>query len=341
MGKLKTEYKYNVMDVIKNGNLGKIQILEQIRMTNGKYKQKGYRYRCLLCGNEDNLSENNISKNVGCNVCGKISRKILKGYNDLWTTNPDIAKLLKNKERGYEISRGNDKKEWFVCSDCGYEKYSFVSNVVRHGLSCPKCGDGVSFPNKIGFNLLEQLSLKFETEYNPDWIKPKRFDFYFKLNDKKYILEMDGELGHGNKNKLNGQSAEESKEIDDYKDSLAKERDIEIIRINCEHSDLEYIRNNIIYSRLAEIINLSEVDWLKCYEFACNNLVKVVCGYWNNGIRSASLISKQIHIISRKTVTKYLKQGAELGWCDYDPKEALRNAGIVQGKKNGLRNNLA
>ena len=71
-----------------------------------------------------------------------------------------------------------------------------------------------------------QLKIDFETEYSPEWIKPKRYDFYF----DGIIVEMDGGLGHGNYNSLNNMSGEDSKSIDNYKDKMAIEHGIQTQR---------------------------------------------------------------------------------------------------------------
>ena len=323
-------YYYNIGDIVIT-NTGKIEILEQIRMLYDKNNIKGYKYKCLIDDNIDEISEYALKNGQGCNVCS--GHKVLKGVNDLWTTHPRIAKLLKYPEIGYETTYGCNKSEIFICPDCDYEKSYRIYSIVTRGFSCIRCGDGLSYPNKFGFNLLEQLGVDFIPEHNPDWIKPKRYDFYFELKDKKYIVEMDGGIGHGNENTLSNKTAEESKIIDNYKDIKAKEHNIEVIRINCLISNLEYIKNNVLNSQLNNLFDLSKVDWLKCHEFACKSLVKKACELWNNGIKSTLEIAK-IMIICRSVAIKYLKQGAKLGWCNYDPKEAQKESGRINSKKN-------
>jgi len=235
-----------------------------------KYKDN-IKVRCINCTGEWEPMAQNLLRNYGCPYCA--NQKILIGFNDMWTTNPELANNLANPEDGYKYFHGSNKKVNFKCPNCGtILKNKSITNVRTHGLSCNKCSDGISYPNKFAFNLLEQLKLNFEYEFSPDWIKPKRYDFYFKVNGKEYILEMDGGLGHGNKNNLNGKTAEETKNIDNYKDLKAKEYGIEVIRIDCLISDLEYIKNNILHSKLNNIFDLNNIDWLKCHEFCMNIL---------------------------------------------------------------------
>jgi len=277
-------------------------------------------------GIEEKLKSNNtsVSKNKGTpNLHRRYSgHKILIGVNDLWTTHPLFAKMLKYPEIGYTISYGIPKKQIFICPDCGLERSINPNQLINAGFSCPRCRDGVSIPNKIGFNILEQLNIDFIPEYSPHWIGKMRYDFYFKINDKQYILEMDGGF-HYQDNSMSGQTAKKSKEIDDYKDKLALEHDIEIIRIECKKSDLEYIKQNISDSMLFELLDLSSINWLKCQEYICSSSVKIACEIWNKGLKSIPLISNELKI-SKGATQSYLKQGAKLGWCDYIPKSTVR-----------------
>lgn len=113
-----------------------------------------------------------------------------------------------------------------------------------------------------------------------------------------------------------------------------KKNGINVIRINCFKSEWNFIKNNIMNSNLPNLLGFKEedIDWIKCHELACKNLVKVVCDYWNNGINNTSEIMKILKI-SRGTVIKYLKQGVDIGWCNYDVKEVNKNKYINNGIK--------
>ena len=334
------KYKYNVNNVVKT-KLSKLKILEQIRI--GKNNNKGYRYKCLNCGNEDTILEYQLKNGSGCNVCYNSHTKTLKGYNDMWTTNPELAKLLVDPNDGYKYSEYSNQKIDWNCPICGTTiKNKPIDKINTRGLSCPKCGDGFSYPEKIMYQILQNLNIKFEYQYKPDWCiyklnnknKTGRYDFYFELNNQKYIIEMDGGLGHGyNDNKMNGQSKEESKLIDDIKDRLANEHNIKVIRIDCKKSELEYIKKHIIDSELNNLFDLSNIDWLECEKFACSSLVKKICDLWNSGIHDSKKI-RQITKLSKSTINKYLKKGTKIGWCNYNPKEPK----IDFGKKYGGQN---
>lgn len=325
LNKYITYYKYNIGDII-NLKFSDIQILEQIKIPRKNDKQKGYKYKCLKCGNEDIISENHLDNGKGCNVCCIPSKKILIGYNDLWTTHPNISKLLKDPQEGYEITQGSDKYKIYICPDCGYEKSYLTHNLIVFGFCCPRCGDKISFGNKIGFSLLEQLGINFIPEYN---FYNYRFDFYFELNNIKYDLEMDGAFGHGNYNTLNKLSAEKTKENDETRDNFSNEKGIEVIRIDCLKSNLNYIKKNIMQSKLNNLFDLSIINWSKCEEYVDKILIKTACNYWNNGIKSSPKIAK-IMKLSNTTIVSYLNKGAKLKLCDYNKNKRK----IVQLSKN-------
>ena len=286
---------------------------------------KGYWFRCLE--HFEHKSElKSISTftsghdgSIKCNQCNSLAQYMIDehGIIDITTYWSD-----KNIISPFEIDHCSRKRFWFKCPDCGYEKLIACCEFIRRGFSCNKCGDGISYPNKIGFNVLHQLNIEFITEYNPKWITPKKYDFYFELNNKQYILEMDGYF-HSNYNKMSGQTAEESKAIDDYKDKMAKEHNIEVIRIDCDYQSnnkLEYIKNNILNSSLNDLFDLSKIDWTLCQEYALSNLVIQACKLWNQGTKNINEISEIIKM-NGNTVRKYLKHGAKLNWCNYNSKE--------------------
>ncbi len=333
----KVNYKYQIGDIITDVKSGKLEILEQIRIIHHRKNKndtydKGYKYRCLMCGNEDIIDEYNLKKHIGCNVCCITHRKVLKGYNDIWTTNPELAKLLADPNDGYKYTQFSEKRIDFKCPNCGnIVKNRMISGISKNGLSCPKCGDKISYTEKIMYSVLQQLNVEFTYQYKPKWctyklknkLRQGRYDFCFKLNNEEYIIETDGNW-HNTDNSISGQTKEESKYIDDEKDKLADKHNIEVIRIDCDISDLEYIKDKILDSKLNRLFDLSKIDWLQCHKFACNSLVKKICDLWQKSC-NIILISKMTKL-DKTTIRKYLKQGALLSWCNYDPKEEYKKS---------------
>lgn len=273
----------------------------------------------------------------GCSCCQ--GRTVVKGINDVATTHSYLVKYFKNAEEACRYSFGSNNKVQLVCPDCGFEKEMVINDLSSQGFSCLKCSDGISYPNKFAFKMLEELGIDFIPEYSPQWIKPKRYDFYFELNDKKYILEMDGGLGHGKRNRKSNMSPRESKILDDYKDKQAILHDIQKpIRIDCSYGEndrFQYIKNSLLNNKtLNELFNLNNVNWEKCHEFGLSSRIKEVCDLFSLGIYSMNEIDKMTKL-GRNTIIRYLKDGNILKLCNYNSVEMHRKNSIITATKMG------
>ena len=276
---------------------------------------------------------NAIIQGQGCGACH--GQQISIGYNDIATTNPYVASLFENEEEAHLYTEWSCKKVNFKCPNCGHIRQKMISQVSRdNDISCPICGDGYSYPNKFIYNCLLQIKDKFDflyREYTPDWCKfdfhgkqkSGTYDIYFSINNIKYICEMDGGLGHGNR--ALGMSQKDSLFIDQQKDKLAADNGICVIRIDCDYSKtnrFEFIKQNILNSSLSNILNLSLIDFEKANIKAQSSLLVKACQLWNNGF-NAQQIAENINVVG-STVTNYLKTGSEYGICNnYSSKESM------------------
>ncbi len=93
---------------------------------------KGHEWKASV-GNRTNK---NFSSN--CPYCS--NRKILPGYNDLATINPELANewSSKNKVLPTTVSVGSQKKYWWVCS-CVHEWQATPYHRNKFGSQCPIC----------------------------------------------------------------------------------------------------------------------------------------------------------------------------------------------------------
>ena len=271
----------------------------------------------------------NILTGGGCPFC--CGQRAIVGQTDLWTTRPDIARLLLNPEDGYKYMAHSNCKVDFVCPTCHTILKKDINHISYRGLRCDVCGDGVSYPNKFSRALLKQLDVNnLSFEWQPEWLKPYFYDNYFEYNNHRYVLEMDGSVGHGNTLFNSNQRDIIGDKIDCYKDNLAKNHDIMVIRIDCQYTDglrFDYIKNAILKSDLSRIINLSDIDWIKCDKMALHSLVYDVAALYNNNF-SVAEISNDIGY-SKNSVRNWLKQATNVGLCHYDKHES---------KKRGYRN---
>lgn len=262
----------------------------------------------------------------GCPVCA--GKQVCIGYNDIATTNPYIASLFVNKEDTHKYTQYSSKNIDFKCDCCGIPvgKKS-INNVVRdNGVKCINCNDGISYPNKFIYNCLKQIENQLQyldREINFDWCefdfrnakRHGRYDIYFETNNKKYIVEMDGGLGHGIET-IFDITKEEALYIDNQKDFLANQHGIEVIRIDCHYATsnrYEYIKNNILQSKLSDILDLSYINFNKCDIESCKSLLAEACNLWNNGLTSKE-IQKKLNL-SQTTIRSYLKNGTNNGLC--------------------------
>ena len=318
------EYKYNIGDIIDN----KIKITKQFRKRND-YNQiiKSYEYECLKCGNKDTITQGMITLGCSCNVCGKHLNKVMYGVNSLADTNPEVIQYLADKEDAKKYSKGTHKKIKWICKDCGQNKMLPPHTFIEHGIMCDRCSDGKSMPNKIMFSVLQQLlDDNFENEKLFKWCKFKKYnsekeqigyyDFYFNINNGKYIVEMDGELGHGKDTTF--KTAKESLYQDEMKDKLANKHNIEVIRIACP-DDFIVIKQNILNSKLNKLFDLSIINWKMCFDYVCKSLVITVINYYNNGMVVSEI--EKLMKISDTTVRKYLRCGKEINMCNYSTEE--------------------
>jgi hypothetical protein len=76
---------------------------------------------------------------VGCPICA--NKKVLKGYNDLATINPILAKEWhpsKNSKGSDEVRPATNLKFWWICSE-GHEWEALLSNRFYQKQGCPYC----------------------------------------------------------------------------------------------------------------------------------------------------------------------------------------------------------
>lgn len=279
---------------------------------------------------------NILNMHSHCPYCA--GQKAIVGETDLWTTRPDIAQLLVDPEDGYLYSQFSHKKIKFLCPICKNQFLQDLNHVSQRGLSCPNCSDNISFPNKFMREILLSLNVDFEPEYSPIWIKPKRYDFYFEHNNKKYIIEMDGGLGHGN-DPPNGTfwfDKDLSKSLDEYKDKLAKQHGIDVIRIDCNYNAdvaAKNIFNNIVNSKISDIFDISKIDIKTCELNAQKTIFKDICDLFNDG-KSPKDISSELHL-SAGYVRNMIRKARRLGIITR-PNDCVKNPSLFIAKDDPI-----
>lgn len=263
-----------------------------------------------------------------CYCCNPVN-KVVVGFNDLYTTHPDLCNYLLDKNDGYKYSKSSKESVEWVCPQCNTHFKQIIADVVKcNNISCPCCSDGISYPNKFIFILLNEFIDEIdylEREYSPEWCifnntnTRGKYDIYFIYKGMKYIVEMDGGLHYKEYNN-NSLSLAEIKERDKEKNNLALQNNITIVRINCDYdypeNRLEYIVNNIKKSILSDIFDLTNVDFNEINK-KCEKSIIIKSGeLWNEGYNSKEI--RELLNIGETTVASYLKRCANMGLITYD-----------------------
>lgn len=323
--KITADFKYETGNVI-NGLL----LLELYRSK----KYKHYRYRCLKDGYEGSIREDHLMNGHGCPVC--TNKVVLTGYNDIATTNPNMAKLFYNIDDASKYTEHANQHADFRCPRCGNKIHALISWVSYDGLSCKKCGDGISYPNKFVYNFMEQLvflcgsngnALEFTPEKKFPWSINFQHENKMLAGKKIYDIFIDTHNiiieNHGDYHYVNGfariksaRSFEEVQENDLIKHNLAISNGIEeqnYVVLDCYKSEMQYIKNSIMSSNLPTLLNFTEddIDWQKCDEFATSSRVYEACCHWNNGLQSYREIASLMKM-HHGTIARYIRKGREL-----------------------------
>ena len=356
LGKITSEFKIEVGSHFKD-NKRDLIIISKSLLPN-PYKEglfiKNYKYHCNICGfdcgehynsisnmlnNELQITEVDLIKGKGCSCCN--NKIVVEGTNDIPTTDMWMVKYFQG---GYDeaklYNKTSNKSIIPICPDCGRvsnKNIRIYSINKNHSISC-LCSDGKPYPEKFMFGLLEQLEINFVQQLSKSellWIQKYRYDFY--IPSLNIIIETHGEQHYKNSfQRITKKTLEETQENDRVKKELAIKNGIKeenYIVIDCRKSELDFIKQNILNSRLSKLFDLSIIDWEKVEEFACSTLVRKVCEYWNSGTYSTKEITK-IMKLSLSTVITYLKKGNGI-WCNYDSNKEIKKNGFKNGKNNG------
>lgn len=336
LDKVTNNFKFEIGQVFKDDKKDLIitnrEYRDGKRNTDTNYKNKWYKYTCNVCSwTEGWIIEGSLNNGIGCSCCA--GRTAVLGINTIWDTDRWMCDLGVSEEDAKRYTKASDKKIEVTCPDCGVKKNMRISSIYSYrSISCI-CGDGISYPEKFISSVLKQLNINFQIQLNKstfDWCDKYRYDFY--LPEYNMIIETHGEQHYKNKTSFKT-VLKDVERNDKLKEDLAKDNGIEYyIVLDCRESNLEWIRKSVTNSQLNEILDLSQVDWNKCEEFALKNIVKEVCNYWNNKeeweTTQTIADNNKWGITSRTGIIKHLKKGTKLGWCYYNGKEEMRKSMI-------------
>lgn len=318
---------YDVGDRIKDEK--RDITLTRIRRRNGRIE---YQYKCNICNyacgegyksgeyiTEYWLDKFHLEYGSQCLCC--CNRCVVKGINDLHTTNPELEKYFFDKSDMYKYTKGSGKYAKVKCPRCGATKYVIVKNLVNFGFACDICSDGISYPNKFISNLLIQLNIPFEREKTFNWSCGKRYDIY--VPKYNLIIENNGKQHYKDSfESISGRTLQEEQENDIIKEKMALSNNFNYIILDCRESNMSWIKNSILNSQLSSYIDISNVNWEKCdIDSSNNSIIKKVCLFWNdvkNITITAETFKMDIH-----TIQEYLEKGTKCGYCNYEKYSSL------------------
>lgn len=251
--------------------------------------------------------------------------------NNLWSTNPEIASMLLDRDDGYRYSKKNRQKVDWVCRECeNIVEGKTIDSVVKSRLICKICSDGMSYGEKVLYHILKEANIKFDYDSQQSWSGVKRYDFY--LPKYKTIIEVHGNHHYRKYNRLSSRSLDEEQKNDEIKRDLAQLNGIQdYIVIDSRKSELKWIKTSVLNSSLIKIIpniNFERIQYLAGMSF-----VKTVSSLWEKESKNTIEIINETRL-SRGAVIKYLKLGHKLGWCNYDAKKEMIKASYNQGLQN-------
>ena len=168
----------------------------------------------------------NRNQGRGCPICA--NRKLLVGYNDLATVNPELTKEwhpTKNGDlRPKDVIAGARIRIWWRCKyENSHEWEATLDSRNGQGVGCPECvkWKRTSFREQAIFYYFKKA---FDSTINSfEFAGKKEIDVYIK--ELKIGIEYDGAKWHNNKNKQ-----------DLVKSNLCKKLGIDLIRIR-EHGN--------------------------------------------------------------------------------------------------------
>ena len=360
LGKVTGEFKIEIGTRYKDE---KRDITISERRKDEKTSLKYYKYHCNKCGfkcgehyssrdkiykEEYWITEGDLLKGIGCSCCS--NHIVVENINSIVTMSPWMIEYFQN---GYEEAKlytsQSSQKIYPICPDCGKVKLKKMRiNTIysTHSIACI-CSDKFPYTEKFVFSVLTQLELDFQTQLNKTtfkWCKNYKYDFYFEFNNEQYMIETHGNQHYEDTSGIYIKTLEEEQENDRLKKELALANGIKeenYIVIDCRKSELEFIKNSILKNKkMNKHFDLSNIDWMKCGEFASCSLVKIACEYKkNNPDWTATQIGKSMGYCQR-TIIDWLKQGSEIwSWINYNAKEEqIKNGKRLGNLKKGVIN---
>ena len=304
------EYCYEVSKINPD-----ILVMEDYIGSNIKIKHK-----CKIDGYEWMSRPIDILRGTGCPCCsGKVIGPAPEYKNSIWASKykDHFSQYLSVEQMKQYMPKSNQKIN-IECPYCGRPKQVIIAVLAENGMAC-RCSDGISYPNKFLYNILTQLNIDFQSEYQSGWTNNKIYDIY--CQSLNLIIENHG-IQHYEICEFTERTLSEEQENDAYKRNLALQNGISnYVVLDCRYSDMEWIKQSLMNSILPNLLNFKEQDinWNEAELFAVKNLVAEAAHLYNEGFNTKE-ISLKLHV-AQSTVTKWLNRMTRIGVCGYNGKD--------------------
>ena len=161
------------------------------------------------------------TQGLGCPYCS--GHRVLKGYNDLTTTHPELIKewdYEHNEVNPEEISRGSNIKVWWKCQ-YGHRWQTTIDKRTK-GNNCPICSSyqQTSFAEQAIYYYVKKKYKDTESRYKKIFENNMEIDIY--IPNKKIGIEYDGKHYH---------KSAKSKLREKEKYSICQKEGIRLIRV--------------------------------------------------------------------------------------------------------------
>ncbi len=174
-------------------------------------------------GHEWNAKVESRKRWYWCPYCA--NQKVLKWFNDLATTNPELMDerdFEKNEKlwySPYKIPRWASINVWWKCKKWHEWKAVVFRRTVKKGNWCPHCAKWlhISFPEKTIYYYLLKIDKNIVENYRDESIWLSELDIF--IPQKRIAIEYDGQAWHQNKKR------------DITKNNICKDNNIKLFRV--------------------------------------------------------------------------------------------------------------
>lgn len=304
-------FKYKVGDIVNNN-----KVLKVFRVNYRGATYKRYEFQCLSCGYVGEKYERDLEKKQ-CPICSK-GRFVHPDINSIKVTHPNVYNLIIDSDAD-KYSYGSDHKVHWKCPFCKKINFTAIKNLTSNKpTGCQFCGDGVSYPEKILYNVFSFVSDTFEKHKCFEWSEGRAYDAF----DMNIFTEIHGSQHYIKSfEKCGGRTLEEEIENDKYKHKLAinnHKNIVDYVVIKAYPETFDNIKQAILNSKLTKYYNFSKVDWDYVRKQAESSLVVEVGERYN--IDSSIQNLSEYFQIDKSTVYSYLRKATKLEICNFVPR---------------------